>query len=181
MGIGLGGGIVVSDSLYLGHDGIAGEVGHTILQRSGPRCACGRQGCAETFVSQRAVSRELTGKDNPVLAIDAIRQALTAGDKATLRAVRKAGDYLGVLLQNVTNTYNPAVIVLGGPLVELGEPFLEAARRSMAAHAGRHDFHRHSVRVCRFGIDACALGAAAGVFQRVLYSAETNLGHSARA
>jgi hypothetical protein len=42
----------------------------------------------------------------------------------------------------------------------------------MEAHAGRYDFHRHSVRLCRFGIDAAALGAAGSVFQRFLYSVE---------
>jgi predicted NBD/HSP70 family sugar kinase len=176
IGIGLGSGVVVSDGLYLGHDGIAGEVGHTILERGGPLCACGRRGCAETFVSQRAVSRELTGKDNPVLTIETIQKALAAGDKAALRATRKSGEYLGVLLQNVANTYNPAVIVLGGPLVQLGDPFIKAALSSMEAHAGQYDYHRHSVRVCRFGIDACALGAAAGVLQRTLHSVATDLG-----
>jgi predicted NBD/HSP70 family sugar kinase len=176
MGIGLGGGIVLSDRLYLGHDGIAGEVGHTILQRGGPRCSCGRQGCAETFISQRAVSRELTGKDAPVLTIEAIRQALAAGDKAAFRAARKAGEHLGVLLQNLANCYNPAVIVLGGPLVQLGDPLIKPALASMEANAGKFDFHRQSVRLCRFGIDACALGAAGGVLQRALYSVEADLG-----
>jgi predicted NBD/HSP70 family sugar kinase len=176
IGIGLGGGIVLSDRLYLGHDGIAGEVGHTILQRGGPRCACGRHGCAEMFISQRAVSRDLTGKDNPVLTLEAIRRALADGDKAAFRAARRAGEYLGVLLQNLANCYNPAVIVLGGPLVQLGDPLIQPALASMEAHAGKFDFHRQSVRLCRFGIDACALGAAAGVFQRALYSVEADLG-----
>jgi predicted NBD/HSP70 family sugar kinase len=176
MGIGLGGGIVLSDRLYLGQDGIAGEVGHTVLQRGGPRCACGRKGCAETFVSQRAVSRDITGSGRPVLPIEEIRERIAAGDRAALRAARKAGEYLGVLLQNLANTYNPAVFVLGGPLVQLGDPFVKSALASMAAGAGRYDYHRHSVRLCRFGLDACALGAAGGVLQRVLYSVETNLG-----
>lgn len=173
MGIGLGGGIVLSDRLYLGHDGIAGEVGHTVLERGGPRCSCGRRGCAESFVSQRAVSREITGKDEPVLAIETIRQRLVLGDKAALRAARRSGQYLGLLLQNLANSFNPAVIILGGPLVQLGDPLVKTALESMEENAGRYDFHRHSVRVCRFGIDACALGAAGGVFQRFLHSVES--------
>jgi len=173
MGIGLGGGIVLSDRLYLGHDGIAGEVGHTVLERGGPRCSCGRRGCAETFVSQRAVSREITGKDEPVLSIETIRQRLATGDKAALRAARRSGQYLGLLLQNLANSFNPAVMVLGGPLVQLGDAFIASTRESMEENSGRFDFHRHSIRVCRFGIDACALGAAGGVFQRFLHSVET--------
>ncbi len=174
IGVGLGAGVVLSERLFLGHDGIAGEVGHTILERGGPRCACGRRGCAETFVSQRAVSRELTGKDEPVLSIAELQARLAAGDRAALKAARKAGEYLGVLLQNLANVYNPGIVVLGGPLVQLGAPFVDAARTSMEANAGRYDFHRHAVRVCRFGIDACAIGAAGAVFQRFLHSVEAH-------
>ena len=61
-------------------------------------------------------------------------------------------------------------------LVQLGDPFIKPALASMEANAGKFDFHRQSVRLCRFGIDACALGAAGGVFQRVLYSVEADLG-----
>ena len=172
IGIGLGGGIVLSDRLYLGNDGIAGEVGHTILKQGGPPCACGRRGCAETLISQRAVSRELTGGDAPVLPIEEIRKRIAARDPATIRAARRAGRHLGVLLQNLANTYNPAVFVLGGPMVQLGEPFVKSALASMEAQAGRYDYHRHSVRLCRFGLDACALGAAGSVFQKFLFSLE---------
>lgn len=172
IGIGLGGGLVLSDRLYQGHDGIAGEVGHTILHRGGPRCACGRQGCAETFISQRAVSREVTGQDSPILPIDTLVQRLAAGDRATLKAARHAGEHLGILLQNLANSFNPAVIVLGGPLVQLGDPFVKAALSEMEANAGRFDFHRHVIRLCRFGVDASAIGAAGSVFQRFLYSVE---------
>jgi predicted NBD/HSP70 family sugar kinase len=176
IGIGLGGGLVLSDRLYQGHDGIAGEVGHTILQRGGPRCACGRRGCAETFISQRAVSRDVTGQDSPILSIDNLLERLAAGDKPTLKAARRAGEYLGILLQNLANSFNPAVMVLGGPMVQLGDPFIKPALSEMEASAGRFDFHRHVIRLCRFGIDASALGAAGSVFQRFLYSVESDAG-----
>jgi predicted NBD/HSP70 family sugar kinase len=118
----------------------------------------------------------MTGKDSPILTIEDIRQALSSGDKAAFRAARKAGEYLGVLLQNLANAYNPGVIILGGTLVQLGDPLIKPALASMEANAGKYDFHRQSVRLCRFGIDACALGAAGGVFQRALYTVEADLG-----
>jgi predicted NBD/HSP70 family sugar kinase len=172
MGIGLGGGIVLGDRLYLGHDGLAGEVGHTILERGGPPCACGRRGCAEAFVSQRAVSRQATGRDQPILAIEALVARIAAGDRATLRAAAQAGEYLGLLLQNLGNVIDPAVVVLGGPLCQLGDAFLRPARRAMQDNAGRYDYHRHSLRLCRLGLDACAVGAAGSVFQRSLHPLE---------
>ncbi len=168
MGIGLGAGLVLRDRLYLGHEGLAGEVGHTILQRGGPSCACGRRGCAEAFISQRAVSRCVTGRDAPILAIEELARRVARREPAAVRGATQAGDYLGILLQNVCNSFNPAVVVLGGPLCQLGDVFVKRALRAMAANAGEHDSHRVLVRVCRFGINACAVGAAASVFQDFL-------------
>jgi predicted NBD/HSP70 family sugar kinase len=170
MGVGLGAGVVLGDRLYLGHDGLAGEVGHTILERGGPPCACGRRGCAEAFVSQRAVSRLVTGCDAPILTMEDLVARIARGDRATLLAAERAGEYLGLLLQNLGNTINPGVIVLGGPLCQLGDAFLGPALASWRDNAGRYDYHRHSVRACRFGVDACAVGAAGSVLHEHLHA-----------
>jgi predicted NBD/HSP70 family sugar kinase len=168
LGVGLGGGIVLGDRLYLGADGLAGEVGHTILHPEGPSCACGRRGCAETFISQRAVSRAITGRDAPLLSIRELAARVKAGDPATLAAVARASDYLGLLLQTLCYTVNPAVIVLGGPLAELGDVVVKAGVEAMRARGGRYDNPHVEVRRCSLGLDACAVGAAGAVFQQFL-------------
>ncbi len=168
MGIGLGAGVVLGDRLYLGHDGMAGEVGHTILQRHGPPCACGRRGCAEAFISQRAVSRCVTGRAVPILAIEELAKRVARREPAAVRGATQAGESLGILLQNIGNSFNPAVVVLGGPLCQLGDVFVKRALRAMTSNAGQYDHHRMSVRLCRFGLDACAVGAAASLFQDFL-------------
>ena len=168
LGIGVGGGIVLDDQLYQGHDGSAGEVGHTILQLDGPLCRCGRHGCAETFVSQRAVSAAVTGTAEPILPISELASRLQRGEPAVTAAVHRAGRYLGMLMQNLCNTVDPAAIVLGGPLCQLGAPFLDAARDSLKALEGRYDFHSTVVRQCQFGINACAVGAAGAVLHDAL-------------
>ncbi|MEO7494356.1 MAG: ROK family transcriptional regulator [Massilia sp.] len=168
IGIGLGGGIVLDDRLYAGHDGAAGEFGHTILQLDGPLCSCGRHGCAEAFISQRAVSFSINGDDSPILTIDELSRRLRAGDPVVVAAVERAGRYLGMLMQNVCNSIDPAVIVLGGPLCQLGEPLIEAARASLAALAGRFDAHTTAVRQCQFALNACAMGAAGAVLHAAL-------------
>lgn len=160
IGIGLGGGIVLGDELYRGFDGMAGEVGHTILQLNGPQCSCGRHGCAETFISQRAVSRAVTGKSDDVLSIDELRGLLAQGDRKAAAALKTAGVYLGLLLQNMINTVNPKVIVLGGPLCQLDDTLVQTALESMALSKGEFDVYRTDIRLCRFGMNAPAVGAA---------------------
>lgn len=169
IGIGLGGGIVLGDELYRGFDGMAGEVGHTILQMNGPKCSCGRHGCAETFISQRAVSQAVTGKQDEVLSIDELREHLGRGDKKTRAALKTAGTYLGLLLQNMINTINPKVIVLGGPLCHLDEMLMQTSLESMALSKGEFDVYRTTIRLCRFGVNAPAVGAA-GLILHQFYS-----------
>jgi len=167
LGIGLGAGIVLGDRLYLGIEGMAGEVGHTILVPDGPECSCGRRGCAEMFISQRAMSRAITGED-AILPIDDLVGRVARKEDAALRAVARAGDFLGLLMQNLCNTLNPAIITLGGPLCQFGEALLEESLKGMRTRGGRYDSDRVTIGLCRFGRNACAVGAAASVFHELL-------------
>jgi predicted NBD/HSP70 family sugar kinase len=170
--VGVGSGIVVRGRLLLGHDGLAGEVGHTILLPGGPPCTCGRRGCAEALISQRAVSHAATGRASPVLSAAELGERVARGDAAAIRAATRAGTYLGMLIQNVANVVNPEVVVLGGTLCALGGPLIETALRVMRENAGLHDHHRHVVRMGRFGLDAAAVGAAGYLLQRHLNEAD---------
>ncbi|MDC8787069.1 ROK family transcriptional regulator [Roseateles koreensis] len=175
---GVGAGVIVGDRLLTGWHGFAGEVGHIILQLNGPLCSCGRKGCAEALIGLRAMSRgadksEKSDKVNQGEAAQtaptasgespwaAIQRGLQARDTGTMRAVKKAGTYLGVLLQNLTAAYDPACIVLGGAGVELGDGFVQPALQTLNAYAAAANLAPPDVRVSRFGADAVAVGAAA--------------------
>jgi predicted NBD/HSP70 family sugar kinase len=169
LGIGLGAGIVLKDQLYLGHSGMAGEVGHTIIDPAGPMCSCGRRGCAEAFVSQRSISAEIVGTSGKVLAVEEIADQLSRGNAKAVAAVQHAGERLGHLLFNLCNTLDPAIIVLGGPLSLLGEDFSASAIQSLRRLWGADSPLSIDVRLCQFGANACAMGAAGFVLHRALY------------
>lgn len=155
---GVGAGVVVGDRLLTGSRGFAGEVGHIVLQINGPQCSCGRRGCAEALIGLRALAAAGADEGAPV---EAIRQRLDAGDADTERALKKAGGYLGVLLHNLSAAYDPACIVLGGSVVELGDAFLGPALRTVQDYAGAANLAPTTVQVSAFGADAVAVGAAA--------------------
>ena len=165
LGVGVGAGVVLNDQLFSGAQGLAGEVGHTLLQRDGPPCSCGRRGCAEAFIGLRAIGVQAAGTP---LSIDELRRRLAAGDAATRAAVARAGDYLGVLLQNLWMTFNPARLVLGGPTCELGDEFLGAAQRSLERFAADAGLTPPPVAAARFGRHAVAVGAAALVLHNAV-------------
>ena len=61
VGTGIGGSFIIDGDVWRGHDGIAGEVGHTIVMAGGPHCSCGKRGCLEALVSATAIVRDYTG------------------------------------------------------------------------------------------------------------------------
>ena len=157
---GLGAGVIVGDRLLTGSRGFAGEVGHMVLQLNGPRCSCGRRGCAEALIATRAM---LGGSEDgtALRSLSEVRAHLVDEDAETLKAVTSAGRYLGVLLQNLATAYDPACIVLGGSVVELGEPFLKPALDTLLDYATSASLPPPSVRTSMFGANAVAVGAAA--------------------
>ena len=141
VGEGVGAGLVVGGRLLTGARGLAGEVGHMVLQIDGPLCSCGRRGCAEALIGNRAPLQQ-------------------DGDARPPPDVAKAGQYLGVLLQNLAVAYDPACIVLGGSAA-LSDELLAQVRATLRQYAQAARLPEPTLRVARFGADAIAVGAAA--------------------
>jgi len=141
-GAGVGAGIVLNDRLFIGTQGMAGEVGHSILQINGPRCSCGRQGCAETFFGARAL--------------------------AQLPDPKQGGRYLGVVLQNLWTSFNPSVLVVGGPSCERYPCIVQVAQDTLQNYAASCGMAPPTVRPAHYGLLASAVGAAALVLHHEL-------------
>jgi len=158
MNQGVGAGVVFNDQLLTGSRGFAGEVGHVVLQINGPTCSCGRRGCAEALVGSRSILG--AAQDHPRPLAEILRR-LDERRADTVRAVRKAGGWLGVLLQNLAAAYDPGCIVIGGQMAELGDVFLQPALRTLNDYAEAANLSPPVVRTSHFGQDAVAVGAAA--------------------
>lgn len=168
LGIGVGGGILIRDEPLWGQRGFAGEVGHLTLDPDGPACACGNRGCAEMLIGQAAIAREL---GLPHANAGELLDRLASGDARTRQAVQNAGRWLGVLLGNLVNIFNPSRVVAGGPLTELGEVFLGPAREELARRALPQSLETTTFCPSTSGRDAGARGAAAAVMHEVFKGA----------
>jgi len=133
--VGVGAGVVLDDGLFGGAQGMAGEIGHTVVEIDGPRCSCGRRGCAEAFVGSRAL--------------------------AGPGGIDRAGAYLGVLLQNLWVAFNPRRIVLGGSSCVRHPALLDAARATLARYGDSAGIAPPGLHAARDGLLAPAVGAAA--------------------
>jgi glucokinase len=121
---GVGAGLILDGRLFSGSHGAAGEIGHTVLDPNGPLDRCGQPGCVEAFCGGHALA------DQTGLPADALFAAAAAGDAGAVPVVRRAATYMGWALVNLTNIFDPDMIVMGGGVTrswEHVEPMLLAA------------------------------------------------------
>ncbi|RCJ24119.1 sugar kinase [Nostoc sp. ATCC 43529] len=144
---GVGGGWILNGQPWRGVGGMAGEIGHVVVDPAGPICLCGKRGCVERlasgpYMAQNArevlenqphkggeVLRNLVGNDLTLLTGQLVSQAAAAGDDVAKEILYKAAWALGVGIGNVANLMNPQRFVLGGGVTKAGEDFWRVVRR----------------------------------------------------
>jgi predicted NBD/HSP70 family sugar kinase len=158
--IGVGGGIVLGGRVFRGVHGLAGELGHVVVDRDGPECGCGGRGCVEQYAGKSALL-----VDAGVPDVAALQEALSGGTGRAIAAVGRAGTALGVALASVLNVLDVPVVVLGGVYAELAEairPALEAELRARSLQPSPP-----TVLASSLGEDAAVRGAADAVLDEV--------------
>ncbi len=143
LGTGLGSGLVVNGELVYGHDGFAGEIGHTRAKDNGRVCGCGRRGCLETYASASGIKRtvfellaeyngssELSDYSFNQLNSKIIYEAAIRGDSIALKAFEITGEILGVKLADAVAHTSPEKIFLFGGLAKAGDYILKPTRES---------------------------------------------------
>ena len=142
LGTGVGSGIVIDGKVVYGHDGFAGELGHTtVVRHNGRTCGCGRTGCLEAYCSAIGVARtarewlEMSDEPSALRVVDNITskdeyEAAKEGDKLALRIFDYTGTLLGRQFADFIAFSAPEAIVLFGGLARskefLYEPMLKA-------------------------------------------------------
>jgi glucokinase len=144
---GVGGGWILNGRPWRGADGMAGEIGHVVVDPAGPVCLCGKRGCVERlasgpYIAQRArewleaqpdrgrILRALAGGDLNAITAKITAQAAAQGDELAWEALEVAAWGLGVGIGNAANLVNPRCFVLGGGVTKAGERFWEVVRRT---------------------------------------------------
>lgn len=144
LGTGIGGGIIINGRLYFGNEGFAGEVGHQVIDLSGPRCTCGSWGCLESLASGSALSsqaiklvkqgattvmRELAKNDLNKIDPLVVEKAARQGDPLAVEIYEKEAFYLGTAIANLIVILNPEMIILCGGVSKAGELLIEPIRK----------------------------------------------------
>ncbi|MDX1622281.1 MAG: ROK family protein [Nitriliruptorales bacterium] len=150
-GTGVGAGLVLNGQPYEGAVGGAGEFGHTVIERGGAVCPCGRRGCIEAYAGRRAMAQaaeravaagrstilfdiqDEQGKKRPTSGV--FHEAYARGDELVADLLDDATSALGVGIASAVNLLDVEVVVLGGGLADkLGERFLTTVDAAMRPH-----------------------------------------------
>lgn len=145
LGTGVGSGIVVNGELVYGHDGFAGEIGHSLLVPDGRLCGCGTHGHLEAYCSAPGMKRTafelmayynatdslLADKSFNDLDSKMIFEAAEKGDEIALETFRVTGEYLGQGLADTVHYLSPEAIFLFGGPTAAGELIFKPAKEAM--------------------------------------------------
>jgi len=142
---GLGSCIFSNGQPHLGVNGFAGEVGHTCVQVGGRQCGCGRQGCLETYVSDKGLLKtaeeEIAKSEEPTMLSKlhelnyyTITDCCEKGDKVAIETFSRVGTMLGLGLANYASVINPEAIILTGDMMAAGKWLLKPMRAAFDEH-----------------------------------------------
>lgn len=154
---GVGGGWILNGEPWRGFEGMAGEIGHIVVDPQGPICLCGKRGCVERLASGRylaqdareqlqdqantpapilrsLIANDLSG-NLEALTAQHLSQAAAQGDQFSQAILRRGATALGIGIGNVANLINPQCFILGGGVTQAGEFFWQPLQQSARATA----------------------------------------------
>lgn len=159
---GIGGGIVQSGRLYRGVRGAHPELGHQVIDPSGPLCYCTISGCWESLASGSAMSSWFhhANPESGSLTAAQICKLAQQGDPPAMRAVERETRYLSLGLANLVTLFAPEVICLGGGVMRSSELFLHDIRAMVRSLCTQVPVEHTAVMLSSLGPDIGLLGAA---------------------
>ena len=153
---GIGGGIISDGQLVSGKHGLAGHFGHMILEKNGPRCVCGNNGCWEAFVSGTALNRQ--AKNVGFSSGQALFEAARQKDNLACKNVAIFSEYLGKGLVNIMHILSPELIVIGGGVAQEMETWLPQVKKTID-NSTVPFFPKAKICKAFLGVDSGLIGA----------------------
>ncbi|MGA9397848.1 MAG: ROK family protein [Anaerolineaceae bacterium] len=176
IGTGIGAGIISNGRIHRGSDGCAGDIGHICVDKQGPICRCGNQGCLEAMAAGPAIAEkamqaarngssplmlQMMDANGGILRPEDVNTACREGDEAALEIIRSSGQMVGDVLASLVNFFNPSHIFIGGGITNFGNHLLVAIRRAVLRRSLPLATAHLSINFSRTSSNAGVIGAVA--------------------
>jgi glucokinase len=176
IGTGIGTGIVFDGRIYHGRTGAAAEGGHMTIDYRGPRCACGKFGCIEALASGPSIARraseklaagqhslilDQTGDHLDRITGEMVGGAFVAGDLLAKDVLQETAMFLTVWLGNIVDLLEPDVMIVGGGVASMLQPFLGEIRNHISSWCVNSRCQEIPLIMAHYGAEAGIAGGAA--------------------
>jgi len=180
LGTGLGSGFVADGKLIYGYHGLGGELGHTIIEKDGRLCNCGRKGCFEQYASvtgfmktaadlieknpKSSLATEISGK----LSAEKVTNHAQKGDPTALKVFDITADKLAFGISNAVAITDPEAVILFGGLANAGDLLLRPAKKYLQKYL--HSPYQGRTKLLLSALsnyNAAVLGASALVWNQI--------------
>jgi N-acetylglucosamine repressor len=187
---GVGGGVVINGDLYRGEHDIAGELGHMTIDRHGPVCDCGNTGCLELYAAPSVAENRLrqavragqptqvaewVGPDDSQITFEMVVRAARLGDGLAREALVEIAQALGVAAVNISNTFDPQAIILGGKICLAADVVLPIIQECVNRQAFSRRAQPMPVIMSELGANAPVIGAFSLVLRELFQNPEFHL------
>jgi glucokinase len=169
---GIGAGFLFKGNIYRGVDGSHPEMGHHVIDPSGPPCYCGASGCWESLASGNAIRNWFLENDHAdrfspdSLSAENIFELYSAGDRLAVEAIARLSYYIGLGLANLTTILVPDIIAIGGGISLGSDVFLDRAVEVFRKVCGEVPAEKTVIRTAALRNDVGLAGAAAAWYAK---------------
>lgn len=176
LGTGVGSGIILDGKIVGGFNYSGGELGHTVIQRNGRQCTCGRKGCLESYASATGLIEstreamlnnketllwEMAGEKLENVTGRLVFDAREKEDRVAMDIVDEYIDVLSIGLANIINGLQPEMIAIGGGISHQGDWLMAALQDKVDSQVfGRFGDKQTKIVAASLGNDAGIIGAA---------------------
>ncbi|OGL40031.1 MAG: hypothetical protein A2043_05175 [Candidatus Schekmanbacteria bacterium GWA2_38_9] len=172
---GIGGALVVNGNLLLGNRGLAGEIGHMIIDDNGPDCTCGRKGCLEALASGTAIAnlaRKRISEGRKFLKINSeikpeeitaetVVRAASNNDKEAFSLLKEVSGHISKALSYVVNLADIDLLVIGGGVMVNNEILFKLIEENLKHYV--YEYQHRNIRLVspQLGYNSSLIGAGA--------------------
>lgn len=160
LGTGVGGGLIISRSLYRGASNASAEIGHLPLNEKGPRCNCGGSACLEAYIGNNRIIKEARRLFKRNISLEELSLKARKKNRLALSIWNQVGNRLGIALAGVVNLLNLDAIVIGGGVANAGGILFNKVRKTLKERAMSVQAKHVKIFKAKLGNDAGLIGAA---------------------
>ena len=178
IGTGIGAGILFDGRIYHGRTGAADEAGHMVIDYQGPLCGCGKKGCIEALASGTSIAKkararlaetperkslmlELAGGEIDAVTSETVGRAYAAGDALAKEILLETVELVTIWLGNIVDLLEPDVIIFGGGVAAMLNPFFGEIREGLPAWCMNKRCVEIPIVPARYGAESGIAGGAA--------------------